>query len=166
MKKTTFLKTMLLLCALVAGSGSVWAADGDVIFHETFDDANGTGANDGQWSGSIAGSAYSKDGWTFAKPYKGDRCLKLATGSAVGSLQTPSISFASGKTYTLIFRAAAWQGDETALKVSYGGTTVVASLSLTQSQFNIYTYTLNPTGAAALTQGSTSPSTATPIITS
>jgi len=31
MKKLTLLKSMLLLCALVAGSGSVWAAPGDEI---------------------------------------------------------------------------------------------------------------------------------------
>ena len=31
MKKTTLLKTMLLLCALVVGSNSLWAAVGDVL---------------------------------------------------------------------------------------------------------------------------------------
>ena len=37
MKKRSLLKTMLLLCALVAGSGSVWAdATPTVLFHETF----------------------------------------------------------------------------------------------------------------------------------
>jgi len=40
MKRTTLLKTMLLLCALVAGSGSVWADT--VLFHETFGDNSGS----------------------------------------------------------------------------------------------------------------------------
>lgn len=127
------------------------ADDGDVIFHETFDDLNGTGGNDNQWSVSIAATSYStKTGWTLTKCFKGDRCVKLATGSAVGSIETPSISLSSGKTYSLIFRAGAWKGDATSIKVSYGGTEVVKSLSLTQEKFVIYVYTLSPTGAGTV----------------
>ena len=36
MKQKLLLKTMLLLCALIAGSSSVWATDPTVLFHETF----------------------------------------------------------------------------------------------------------------------------------
>ena len=138
---------------MLIGFNSTYAADGDVILHETFDDANGTGGNDNQWSGSIAGSGYSKSGWTFAKPYKGDRCVKLATGSAIGSITTPSQSFENGKTYTIIFRAGAWQGDATALKVIYKvstETTLASSVSLTQSEFKVYSYTFTATGAGTI----------------
>ena len=39
MKKLTLLKSMLLLCALIVGSGSVWAdVTPTVLFHETFGD--------------------------------------------------------------------------------------------------------------------------------
>ena len=123
------------------------ADGGDIIFHETFDDANSIGGNDGTWRDISTSVAYSKTDWTFVKGNKGDRCVRLATGSAKGSLQTPSLSFENGKTYTLIFRAGAWQGDATVLAVSYGETSLVSDLELTQSAFKIYTYTINATGA-------------------
>ena len=43
MKRFTLLKTMLLLCALIVGSGSAWAQT--VLFHETFGD-NSSSARD------------------------------------------------------------------------------------------------------------------------
>ena len=36
MKQKLLLKTLLLLCALVAGSSSSWATDPTVLFHESF----------------------------------------------------------------------------------------------------------------------------------
>ena len=45
MKKTTLIKTMLLLCALVAGSSSVWAADVTISF------GSGVSCSDGVLSG-------------------------------------------------------------------------------------------------------------------
>ena len=134
------------IALMLFGVSTTLAADGDVILHETFDDANSTGGNDGVWSTDV-NSAYSKTGWTFSKGNKGDRCLRLATGSATGSLQTPSLDFENGKTYTLIFRAGAWHNDETKLKVSYGTTVLVASLALTQDEFNIYSYSFIATGS-------------------
>ena len=149
MFKSTFkylFSTLLLTCVC----GVTWADDGDVIFHETFDNATGTGGNDGKWSGNIASSNYSLTGWTFTNPYGADRCIRLGAGSKVGGAITPSISFTNGKTYTLIFRAGAWSGGAT-LKVSIGSTTIVSSLTLEDSKFATYTYTLNPTGASTIT---------------
>lgn len=40
MKRFTLLKTMLLLCALIVGSGNAWAQT--VLFHETFGDNSGS----------------------------------------------------------------------------------------------------------------------------
>ena len=147
MKKKFLRLTLMGIALMFMGINTAMADDGDVILHETFDNSNGTGGNDNQWSGSIAASPYSLSGWTFEKPYKGDRCVKLATGSAKGSIKTPTISFESGKTYTLMFRAGAWSSDATNLKVSYGETALVSSLALTQGEFNTYVYPISATGA-------------------
>ena len=45
MKRFTLLKTMLLLCALIVGSGSAWAQKQTILFHETFGDNSGSARN-------------------------------------------------------------------------------------------------------------------------
>ena len=42
MKKTFLLKTMLLLCALIAGVSGSWGQESTVLFHETFGDNSGS----------------------------------------------------------------------------------------------------------------------------
>lgn len=90
----------------------------DEIFYESFDDCDGTGGNDGSWSGSIAsGNAVTDNtGWTLYKQYGADGCLKLGTGSAKGYATTPSIS--GNGNYVLTFKAAAWAKDNKTLILS------------------------------------------------
>lgn len=123
-------------------------------FSANFDDVTGTGGTDGLWSGQIAAGTFT-DGtgsyatggdWTFAKVYKGNGCLKGGTGSAKGSITTPSFTLSGDATLT--FKAGAWNGntESTTLNVSATGATLsVASVSLVKGQFN--TYTVNVTGA-------------------
>ena len=135
---------------MLIGFNTAYAADGDVIFHETFDACDGTGGNDGQWKGSIASNSMPESitGWTFNGQGAADRCVKLGATSKTGSAQTPSISFENGKTYTLIYRVGGWDGDNTQVKVELGSTTVTSSFAISSASFSVYTATLNPTGSA------------------
>ncbi|MCJ7933233.1 MAG: T9SS type A sorting domain-containing protein [Chryseobacterium sp.] len=124
------------------------------VFNATFDDVTGTGGNDAGWSGSVATSGFS-DGstsyttggaWTFAKVYRGNQCLKVGTGSAKGTVTTPTISLTGNGVLT--FRAGAWNGanEITTLNISAtGGTLSQPTVTLVKGSFS--TYTVNITGA-------------------
>ena len=153
MKKLTLLKSMLGIALMLFGVSTTLAADGDVIFHETFDACSGTGGNDDQWKGTIASNSIpsSLSEWDFSgKAYGGDRCVRLGNGSTISGATSPSISFTNGTKYTLIFRAGAWTGGAT-VKVKLGDTQVGSNLTLQDSNFATYAYELNPTGAATVT---------------
>lgn len=117
-----------------------------VIFYESFDKTNGTGGNDNKWSGNIASSNLSCDneGWTFVKQGGANKCAKFGAGSALGSAETPAIAGAGN--LTLTFKAGAWTGDKTTLKLSATGATLsVSSVELAEGAFS--DYTVNITGA-------------------
>ena len=97
---------------MLIGFNTAYAADGDVIFHETFDACNGTGGNDGTWSGITGLSAYSHTGWTISRVNQCDRCIQFGTNSAKGELTTSGIAFESGKTDTLIIRLGGWDNNK------------------------------------------------------
>lgn len=77
-----------------------------VLFRETFDRCDGTGGNDGRWSGNIASSNFSPDmsGWTCTKSYGGDRCARFGTGPC--SVETPKFRMYGSAVAT--FRLAPW----------------------------------------------------------
>ncbi|MGN1247703.1 MAG: chitobiase/beta-hexosaminidase C-terminal domain-containing protein, partial [Paludibacteraceae bacterium] len=54
-----------------------------LCINETFTKTDGTGGNDGKWSGSIASSTLTADstGWTFVSGGGANQCAKLGTGS-------------------------------------------------------------------------------------
>lgn len=119
-----------------------------VIFYESFDKTNGTGGNDNKWSGNIASSNLTCDneGWTFVKQGGANKCAKFGSGSALGSAETPAIAGAGN--LTLTFKAGAWAGDKTTLKLSATGATLsVSSVELADGAFSDYTVSI--TGAQA-----------------
>lgn len=93
--------------------------EGGYIFYESFNQNNFTGGNDGQWSGSIAagGAQVDNTGWTFVKTNGASGCIKLGTSSAMGSAETPTI-YCNTNNAMLSFRAGAWAGDATTMRVS------------------------------------------------
>ena len=117
------------------------------VFYESFDSNDGTGGNDGKWSGSVASSDIQSDitGWTFTKGYGADQCAKFGSSSARGSAITPEIDL-SGDKYLLTFRAGAWSGDATTITVSidngsltYGGNNATSqTITLTDASFSDY----------------------------
>lgn len=89
------------------------------IFAETFNKFNGSGGNDGQWSGSIAYNMFrgtDVSGWKHTAGSAALACAKFGNASNVGSATTPAFTIIG--TTTLYFTAAAWDVDETNLVLS------------------------------------------------
>lgn len=158
MKQTYKLKVFLLLAFFsLLGGGNILAQT--QIFYESFDKVSGTGGNDGSFSGSVAQSNFSASdcdntGWTATKGYAASKCIKLGTGSAQGSATTPTITLESGKTYTLSFVAAAWNGnsEQTTLNLSStAGTLSESTITLKKGEMQTYTLTLIGTGEGTIT---------------
>ena len=124
-------------------------------FKETFTDCDGTGGNDGSWSGNIASSAFNDSkadnaGWALVSGNAANECIKLGTGSKQGSATTPNIAVTPGITYTLTFNAGAWVGDQNTLNISAtGGNLSQSSVTLNSGSWNNYTLTFTATDEIA-----------------
>lgn len=141
---------LMVFCAL--SSMSIMA--GDVVFTADFNDIEGTGGNDGQWGGSIAGKELAEYGsWTLEKAYKGDKCIKVGTGKAQGYITTPALTGLSGDA-TLTFNAGAWstasEQTELLLEITGGGSLSVASVTMEKGAFSPFTVEI--TGGTASTK--------------
>jgi len=124
----------------------------DALFYESFDQCNGTGGNDGQWSGGVASSIFVADneGWTVTgdKAYGADKCAKFGTSTVKGEATTPAIAL--NGTTTMTFKAGAWnsKNDGTTLNLTAtGGTVSPSSVTMTKGGFTDYTVTLTATGS-------------------
>ncbi|MBQ3717349.1 MAG: chitobiase/beta-hexosaminidase C-terminal domain-containing protein [Paludibacteraceae bacterium] len=126
------------------------------VFHETFDDCDGTGGNDGTWSGiSGATSDISADetGWSFEKGYAASECARFGASKGNGYATTPSISVTNGTSYTLSFKAAPWGTESSTMTVTVTGGTInsyssVTTEPMTGSQWNSYEYTIVATASS------------------
>ena len=130
---------------LCFGFGQVWA-EANVVFNETFDQCKGLGGNDGQWSGSVANSAFNTDyeGWVSEKAFGADKCAKFGTSSAKGSAETPDIDAEGASTGTLTFKAGAWIGDKTTLKLSFTNCDGdLSSVTMKNGEWTFYTVALS-----------------------
>ena len=140
-----------------AGSsqGGGTPVEGD--FYESFDQCNGTGGNDGSWSGSIASAGFipDNDGWTVAsdKSYGADQCAKFGVSPSnkkpvAGSATTPDITL--NGTATLTFKAGAWEanGDGTTLTIAVeGGSIDKSSFTMVKGAFTDYTANVTGNGS-------------------
>lgn len=117
------------------------------VFTETFANPNGTGGNDGTWSGSVANSKFTSDneGWIVENAYSGKDCAKFGTSSKAGKATTPSIPLTGNGVLT--FKAGAWSGDATTLKLSATGATLSVSSVEMSNKGEFTDYTVNITGA-------------------
>ena len=121
-----------------------------VLFYESFDKCNGTGG-DIQWSGTVATTAmsesyYDNANWATSSGYIANKCIKLGTGSALGSAETPEIDCKGESAVCLIFKAGAWAGDEENLKLSAtNGTISSNSVKLANgawTEYKLYVYNI------------------------
>lgn len=130
---------------------------GDYIFYESFDKCNGTGGNDGQWSGSIATKTLTdadNDGWTNPsdKMFSGYQCAKFGTSSITGFATTPA--FTVNGTATLTFKAGAWNAskDGTTLQVAADNATITPSVfTISKGSWTDCTATIKGTGTVRVT---------------
>ena len=144
------LRLLLIVASLVFGS-SAWGQKTTTIFSETFDKCNGKGGNDRQWNNISTTPAISADNtWTNANGYGASKCARYGTGSKLGKATTPTLNFKGDATLT--FRAGAWSGDKTTLKLSISngklnGTLSTTTVTLKSGAFS--KYTINITGVTA-----------------
>ena len=127
--------------------------DASVIFYESFDKNDGTGGNDGQWSGNIASNKFNLDNseWRISNGKGASKCVRIGSKSK-GSAITPSIDLSAGDA-VLAFKAGAWNGssEKTSIivsvdngKLAYNGK--VASeqtITLKKGEFSDYTMTIS-----------------------
>ena len=118
MKQQHIMKLLLGLLLLI---GQTAWADGvrHVAFEEKFNSTEGSGGNDGQFSGTIASSKiqWDQEGWTSTKCGGAKQCLKFGTGDTDGVCTTPQIILL-GKQGVLYFDAAGWASGQKSLTIT------------------------------------------------
>lgn len=115
---------------------------GNLVFYESFDKNDGTGGNDGKWSGNIAADdiQYDVAGWTFINAKGANKCARIGTGSK-GTATTPALTGLDGDA-VLTFKAGAWniEKENTTLNISItNGTLDKTSVVLKKGEFTEYT---------------------------
>ena len=136
--------------ALDSGSGST-PAGGTIFFHETFNETNHTGGNDGIWTFSGSpGIVYDGETWTTNSAAGACQCAKFGTRSTKGYATTPEFEL-DGEA-TLTFNAAAWNEEETTLWVTAEGADIKdTQFELENKQWGTYTTTLSGSGKVQIT---------------
>ena len=119
------------------------------VFMESFSNTDGSGGNDGKYTGSIGTSGVETDErWadgTFGNCGGADNCLKFGTSNKNGTFTTGTIAL-NGKG-TLTFRAAGWGSGSNTLKVTATGGTITGDTDITLTNGVWKDYTVNITGA-------------------
>lgn len=86
------------------------------IFYESFDQCNGSGGNDGNFSASTSGSVvYDNDGWVSTSSRSAYQCALYGSSTISGNATTPEITVDG--TYTLQFKAAPYANEANTIYV-------------------------------------------------
>ena len=123
------------------------------IFYESFDQCNGTGANDGNGFGDtdsgVASSTFTadNDGWNASKKYAASKSAKFGNSTAGnGVVTSPALGLEGDGTLT--FKAAPWNNDGTELNLSISsGTLSETKVTMTKGEWTEFTVKI--TGATA-----------------
>lgn len=129
-----------------------WTENKNVtFFYESFDSCEGTGGNDGQWSGTIASNTLEtkhldNPSWAFENEKSANKCAKLGAGDKAGKATTPALGI-NTSTAKLSFKAGAWDGNKenTTIKVTAnnGGAVEPSTISLEKGKWTDYTCTIS-----------------------
>lgn len=122
-------------------------------FAETFDLCDGTGGNDGQFSGSVASAAFKPDneGWVAASSFGAKQCARFGSSKKAGVVTTPTFSVEGEATFT--FKAVPWGNDGTNLKLTVNGDAQLSQTQLTMKtgEWTSYSLTLTGNGNVSIT---------------
>ena len=118
------------------------------VFREEFNACEGTGGNDGSWSGSISTSDFKSDnaGWNTTAGNSANYCIKLGSGSTSGSATTPTIACANAISAVLTFKAGAWDNkdDGTSLGISATNCSLSSSsVAMEKGAWNVYSINIS-----------------------
>lgn len=133
MTSFTSLKSLLLAALLMMAGGAMAQ---DILLSEDFSKCTGVKDPDNptiKMDGKM--DDYTNvPGWTCVNGYAGEGNTKFGTASEAGSVTTPSVDLSDATaTYTLKFRACAWNGDATTLKITVDDQEAVEVEGLTNS---------------------------------
>ena len=140
---------------VTAPEGSAAAPSGDALFNETFDQLEGTGGRDNAFTDNIGTSDTTgklDETWAVIGQNGANKCIKLGTSKAAGSVKTGNIALTGNGTLT--FSAAGWgSGTNTitveATNAKLSGDTEV---TLTNGEWKNYTVSItDATGEVAIT---------------
>lgn len=133
MTNFTSLKSLLLAALLMMAGGAMAQ---DILLSEDFSKCTGVKDPDNptiKMDGKM--DDYTNvPGWTCVNGYAGEGNTKFGTASKAGSVTTPSVDLSDATaTYTLKFRACAWNGEATTLKITVDDQEAVEVEGLTNS---------------------------------
>lgn len=126
---------------------------GNLVFYESFDKNDGTGGNDGKWSGSIASNdiQYDVDGWTCLNASGANKCAKFGTSSKKGTATTPALTDLEGDAI-LTFKAAPWNTEGGKMSVTISdGTIETSEFELINNTFTEYSVKISGGATSKIT---------------
>ena len=131
MKNFTMFRSLLVL-AVILFAGSAMAQT--VLLEEDFSKCTSSNADSPNTAISDINEKTAVTGWAITNVYEGEGNVKLGAGSKAGSITTPELDLSDATaTYTLSFKACAWSGDKTTLKVSVDDQEAVEVTGLTNA---------------------------------
>lgn len=126
---------------------------GNLVFYESFDKNDGTGGNDGKWSGSIASNdiQYDVTGWTCQNASGAHKCAKFGTSSKKGTATTPALTDLEGDAI-LTFKAAPWNTEGGKMSVTISdGTIETSEFELINNTFTEYSVKISGGATSKIT---------------
>lgn len=126
---------------------------GNLVFYESFDKNDGTGGNDGKWSGSIASNdiQYDVTGWTCPNASGANKCAKFGTSSKKGTATTPALTGLEGDAI-LTFKAAPWNTEGGKMSVTISdGTIETSEFELINNTFTEYSVKISGGATSKIT---------------
>lgn len=126
---------------------------GNLVFYESFDKNDGTGGNDGKWSGSIASNdiQYDVTGWTCQNASGANKCAKFGTSSKKGTATTPALTDLEGDAI-LTFKAAPWNTEGGKMSVTISdGTIETSEFELINNTFTEYSVKISGGATSKIT---------------
>lgn len=126
---------------------------GNLVFYESFDKNDGTGGNDGQWSGNIATNdiQYDVTGWTCPNASGANKCAKFGTSSKKGTATTPALADLEGDAI-LTFKAAPWNTEGGKMSVTISdGTIETSEFELINNTFTEYSVKISGGATSKIT---------------